>query len=706
MELDFGSGSVLGSGGALDARGVLGSSCALSSNGVLGTRGVIGARGVLGSRGVPGLHGVLGTIHALGFGGAVGKSSELGNVGTSKKGLAVSGAFARAANPKAANAEVVGAIRAGAARADAGRAGATRADAMCADADADANATGQKPEGRPTPAASSASAGSSTESSIQPDDSLSDESSTSGGPSRPPASHKRAPSLTSRIFVALLVMSVVAVVLATLVSAIVYQNSLMDDAQSQLARETSVLSQAIEQATDGQGSTAQTSSETSSGQTEQSVLENLQLGDLRATLVGSDGTVLYDSQGDAATMPNHLDRPEVAEALSKGKGSTVRSSSTMGNISIYQAVLLNSGHVLRLSIDREGVVTILRGDLWVVAGVMLLLAVAAWIVAMVLSHKLVRPILNMYPSEVSLRQAREARDRGESIRPMDASAAIHTGAPRDDADDDLLMAPAVSPYRELDPLTQRINNQHARLVHQMDQLRNADLMRSEFTANVTHELKTPLQSIQGASELMMEGLVKPEDVEDFSRRIYKEARRLSNLVNDILMLSKLDDTERNGIDSARANSEPVDLFAVTHDIEQRLGPKADDAEVELTLDGSRAVVMGMPRLIDELISNLIVNAIRYNHPGGYVRVWVGHVAGRPTVRVSDTGIGIAPADQQKIFERFYRVEKSRSRASGGTGLGLAIVKHAAAFHHASIDLQSQLGHGSTFTVTFPPLPAD
>lgn len=701
MELDFGSGGVLGSGGALGSVGLSGSGSALGSSDVLGSRGVIGARGVLGSSGVLdvcgalGSRGVLGTIHALGFGGAVGKSSELGNVGTGKKGLAVSGAFARAANPKAANAEVVGAIRAGAAR----------ADAMRADADADADATGQKPEGRPTPAASSASAGSSTESSTQPDDSLSDESSTSGGPSRP-ASHGRAPSLTSRIFVALLVMSVVAVVLATLVSAIVYQNSLMDDAQSQLARETSVLSQAIEQAADGQGSTAQTSSETSSGQTEQSVLENLQLGDLRATLIDSDGTVLYDSQGDAATMPNHLDRPEVAEALSTGKGSTVRNSSTMGNISIYQAVLLNSGHVLRLSIDREGVVTILRGDLWVVAGVMLLLAVAAWIVAMVLSRKLVRPILNMYPSEVSLRQAREARDRGESIRPMDASAAIHTGAPRDEADDDLLMAPAVSPYRELDPLTQRINNQHARLVHQMDQLRDADLMRSEFTANVTHELKTPLQSIQGASELMMEGLVKPEDVEDFSRRIYKEARRLSDLVNDILMLSKLDDTERNGIDSARANCEPVDLFAVTHDIEQRLGPKADDAEVELTLDGSRAVVMGMPRLIDELISNLIVNAIRYNHPGGYVRVWVGHVAGRPTVRVSDTGIGIAPADQQKIFERFYRVEKSRSRASGGTGLGLAIVKHAAAFHHASVDVQSQLGHGSTFTITFPPLPAD
>ena len=693
MELDFGSGGALGSSGALGSVGLSGSGSALNSSGALGSRGV------------------LGTIHALGFGGAVGKSSELGNVGTSKKGLAVSGAFARAANPKAANAKVVGAARAdvgraGAARADVGRAGAARADAMRADVDADANDAGQKPEGRPTPAASSASAGSSTESSTQPDDSLSDESSTSGGPSRPPASHGRAPSLTSRIFVALLVMSVVAVVLATLVSAIVYQNSLMDDAQSQLARETSVLSQAIEQATDGQGSTVQTSSETSSGQTEQSVLENLQLGDLRATLIDSDGTVLYDSQGDAATMPNHLDRPEVAEALSTGRGSTVRNSSTMGNISIYQAVLLNSGHVLRLSIDREGVVTILRGDLWVVAGVMLLLAVAAWIVAMVLSRKLVRPILNMYPSEVSLRQAREARDRGESIRPMDASAAIHTGAPRDDADDDLLLAPAVSPYRELDPLTQRINNQHARLVHQMDQLRDADLMRSEFTANVTHELKTPLQSIQGASELMMEGLVKPEDVEDFSRRIYKEARRLSNLVNDILMLSKLDDTERNGIDSARANSEPVDLFAVTHDVEQRLGPKADDAEVELTLDGSRAVVMGMPRLIDELISNLIVNAIRYNHPGGYVRVWVGHVAGRPTVRVSDTGIGIAPADQQKIFERFYRVEKSRSRASGGTGLGLAIVKHAAAFHHASVDVQSQLGHGSTFTITFPPLPAD
>ncbi|MGN0287620.1 MAG: ATP-binding protein [Atopobiaceae bacterium] len=583
-----------------------------------------------------------------------------------------------------------------------------RADAVCSDVDADADAStaDQKAGEHPVPAATAASvdvapsaqsditssAQPGTESSAQPDDSSSDGSSTSGGPSRPAPSHRCAPSLTSRIFAALLVVSVVAVVLATIAGAFVYQNSLMSDAEGQLARETSVLSQAIEQAADNH--------------TEQSVLENIQLGDLRATLIDTDGTVLYDSQSDAATMPNHLDRPEVAEALNTGRGSTVRSSSTMGNISIYQAVLLDSDHVLRLSVDRAGVMAILYNDLWAVVGVVVILVAVAWVVAMFLSRKLVRPILNMYPSEAALQKAQEARERGESARPLDSTNAVRTGGAFNPSFADELMAPAVSPYRELDPLTNRINSQHARLVRQMDQLRDADLMRSEFTANVTHELKTPLQSIQGASELMMEGMVQPEDIEDFSRRIYKEARRLSNLVNDILMLSKLDDTERSGVDANRANCEPVDLFVVTHDVEQRLGPKADDAEVELTLDGNRAVVMGLPRLVDELISNLIDNAIRYNHPGGYVRVWVGQVTGRPTVRVSDTGIGIAPADQQKIFERFYRVEKSRSRASGGTGLGLAIVKHAAAFHHASIDLQSQLGHGSTFTVTFPPLPAD
>lgn len=500
---------------------------------------------------------------------------------------------------------------------------------------------------------------------------------------------RRAPSLTNRIFLALLIVSIVAVVLATVANTIVYQNSVMDDAREQLAREADVLSQAIEQAADDQSESA--------------VLSRIDLGNLRATLIDPSGEVLFDSESDAATMPNHLDRPEVAEALSTGEGSVVRSSSTLGNVSLYQAVRLQSGNVLRISIDRAGVSAMLYRDLGVIIAVMVLLAVVAWIVARVLSKRLVRPIINMYPFVDGSSDMRTASERAASGSPCGASSVTRptVGAVASD-DECVLMQPAVSPYRELDPLTQRINSQHARLVRQMNQLRDADLMRSEFTANVTHELKTPLQSISGASELMCEGLVQPDDVPDFARRIYNEARRLTNLVNDILMLSKLDDIERGGMDGTRANCEPVDLFAVAHDVEQRLAVKADDAEVELTLDGGHAMVFGLPRLVDELISNLVDNAIRYNHPGGYVRVWVGQVAGRPTVRVSDTGIGISSADQDKVFERFYRVEKSRSRASGGTGLGLAIVKHAAAFHHASVDIISQLGKGSTFTVTFPP----
>lgn len=504
---------------------------------------------------------------------------------------------------------------------------------------------------------------------------------------------RRAPSLTNRIFLALLIVSIVAVVLATIANTIVYQNSVMDDARDQLAREADVLSQTIEQAADDQ--------------TESDVLSHIDLGNLRATLIDPNGEVLFDSESDAATMPNHLDRPEVAQALSTGEGSVVRPSSTVGNVSLYQAVRLQSGNVLRISIDRAGVSAMLYRDLSVIFVVMVILAVVAWIVARVLSKRLVRPIINMYPTEAGLAETSGSAGAFESTRPS-ASAESSAYAGTSDSsgsfmdEDGTFMKPAVSPYRELDPLTQRINNQHARLVRQMNQLRDADLMRSEFTANVTHELKTPLQSISGASELMCEGMVQPDDVPDFARRIYNEARRLTNLVNDILMLSKLDDVERGGMDNARANCELVDLFAVAHDVEQRLAVKADDAEVELTLDGGHAMVFGLPRLVDELISNLVDNAIRYNHPGGYVRVWVGQVAGRPTVRVSDTGIGISSADQDKVFERFYRVEKSRSRASGGTGLGLAIVKHAAAFHHASVDITSQLGKGSTFTVTFPP----
>lgn len=653
--------------------------------------------------------------------------------------------------------------------------------------------------------------------------------------------HRHGASLTNRIFLALLGVSVVAVVLAGFASTVVYQGSVQDDAQAQLAREANMLSQVLDRnvavttnnasvadgaasnprgsanseantaddsaGTDGAGAamdgadtadaghsstaaaaagnatndadaasadsglTAAAGSATNGAastsnispsvaddvpaEDEASVLAALDLGDLRATLIDDDGTVLYDSETDAADLPNHADRPEVASAFANGTGSIVRSSNTVGNVSIYYAVRLNSGHVLRLALDRAGVMALLRRDTGMLFLVALALVLLSWIVAHTLSRRLVRPVINMYPALQPEKRVDSLRSSpagspaasggltadvaaGTSGRlpadvvptasttlTTDAASTVETALldrpgtevapvvgpeassrfatddlPADEASE-LSAVRVVSPYRELDPLTNRINSQRERLSRQMRQLQEASVMRSEFTANVTHELKTPLQSISGASELIAEGMVEPEDIPDFARRIYSEARRLTNLVNDILTLSKLDDVERSGSSSYHETTEPVDLFAVAHDVEQRLGPKANDSEVELTLDGSRVVVRGIPRLLDELVYNLVDNAIRYNHEGGYVRVWAGSLGGRPTLRVSDSGIGIAPADQDKIFERFYRVEKSRSRASGGTGLGLAIVKHAATYHHASVDVSSKLGEGSTFTVTFP-----
>ena len=235
----------------------------------------------------------------------------------------------------------------------------------------------------------------------------------------------------------------------------------------------------------------------------------------------------------------------------------------------------------------------------------------------------------------------------------------------------------------------------------MDVLKDADLMRREFTSNVTHELKTPLSSISAASELIRDGIARPSDVPEFAGRIYDEARHMTDLVNDILILSKLDESERSRDRDLVGKPEPVDLNQRLLEVCARLAPVADSAGVTLQCSGDPVIVRGNPRLLDELAYNLCDNAIRYNRKGGAVTGWVGLVDGAPVLRVSDTGVGI-PADmQRKVFERFFRVDSSRARQTGGTGLGLAIVKHAAAYHGAKIRLESQVGVGTTITVLFP-----
>ena len=451
-------------------------------------------------------------------------------------------------------------------------------------------------------------------------------------------------SLTRQIFLSIVTACAAVAIVVTAASAVLFQGAFFADEHEQLAGECATLCSLLDQ-TDN----------------DEEVLASLDLGQLRATLVAPDGNVLYDSRADASTLPNHADRPEIAQALADGEGFSDRSSETVGYVSLYNARRLSSGDVLRISVERASVVAFLSSDFALLVIIAAVVVVAGWLVSRHLAVGIARPILEIDP------------------------ASSETNAP----------------YEELEPLVSRLNDQHSQLVRRMSAIQDANDMRREFTSNVTHELKTPIASISGAAELIRDGICRPDDVQDFADRIYKDAQRLSSLVSDILMLSKLDETERGGErDSLFGPSERVDLMGVARDVASRLERKARKAGVTLKVEGVCSYVQGNARLLDELVSNLVENAIRYNKKGGRVFVWVLPIEGRPAVRVSDTGIGIPKEAQPKVFERFYRVDKGRSRDMGGTGLGLAIVKHAAAFHDAEIRLESEEGVGTTITVLF------
>ena len=461
------------------------------------------------------------------------------------------------------------------------------------------------------------------------------------------AEKHEARSLSSIIFIALTMFAVGVAVVATLAAAFVFHATLVDDAKHELTDQCATIAASLN------------SDDTTD--TDQDIVRMLTPQKMRATLVAPDGTVIYDTKFEASSLPNHADRQEIQEALSSGTGETERPSDTAGNVSLYYAQRLGSGDVLRLSEDRESVTAIFTHDIGLLVSIVALVVLGAWAASRMLSKRLVKPILDI----------------------------------------DTTAAKAEAPYRELEPLVDRLNDQQAELMAQMDKLRDADAYRLEFTANVTHELKTPIASIQGAAELIRDGIARPEDIPEFAGRIYSSARRLSSLVSDILTLSKMDESERAGDSQLLGPKTECDLYQIAGDVTDRLQDKAKRAGVRLTLEGQKCMVVGNAGLLDEMVSNLCDNAIRYNRVNGKVYVWVYQIAGRPTVSVSDTGIGIPEEAQPKVFERFYRVDKSRSRSNGGTGLGLAIVKHAAAFHNAKIDLKSKLGEGTTITVTFP-----
>lgn len=371
---------------------------------------------------------------------------------------------------------------------------------------------------------------------------------------------------------------------------------------------------------------------------------------LRLTLIGPDGAVRFDSDASAPGMDNHLERPEVQDAMRTGSGRAVRRSGTLDRSMFYYATRLEDGGVLRVAEEASSLLAIFASAAPLFLGVLALMLLVCTVAARKLTARLIAPIEQM------------------TAHLNDLSG--------------------VAKYPELEPFMDMIEQQHDEI------LRSAD-MRVEFTANVSHELKTPLTSISGYAELIESGMAKDEQARRFALEIHQSANRLLTLINDIIRLSQLDGPMPDG------GRESVDLSKVAEAVVRQLALSAHKHGVTMELDASPAAIVADRQMMEELLYNLCDNAIRYNVDGGRVRVVVRPVREKVIVCVQDTGIGISEEHQKHVFERFYRVDKSRSKETGGTGLGLAIVKHIAAKHNATIDVDSELGRGTSITVTFP-----
>ena len=368
----------------------------------------------------------------------------------------------------------------------------------------------------------------------------------------------------------------------------------------------------------------------------------------RVTQISPDGEVLYDTRRDESTLEDHSGRKEVQEALASGEGEDVRMSDTVGQELYYYALLLDDGTVLRASKSMDGLIGTALNNLPVMAGLAVVMMILAYFMAKWQTNRLVKPIY-----ELDLEHPLENKT-----------------------------------YDELTPFLEAMDKQNK----EKEAVSN---MRKEFSANVSHELKTPLTSISGYAEIMKNGMVRPADVPVFSERIYKEARRLIHLVEDIIKLSKLDE------ESVELEKQDVDLYEMTREIISRLAPQAQQRNIRMEVTGEPVTYFGIRQILDEMIYNVCENAVKYNNENGRVSVWVGNTLEGPRVTVTDTGIGIPEEHHERIFERFYRVDKSHSKARGGTGLGLSIVKHGALLHGAKVTVDSAPGKGTRIEMQFP-----
>ena len=380
--------------------------------------------------------------------------------------------------------------------------------------------------------------------------------------------------------------------------------------------------------------------------------------DFRITWITSDGTILYDNEADSHFMPNHLEREEIREALESGYGESSRYSSTLFERQLYTAQRLPDGTVLRLSITQATIWTLFHFILPLALSIPVLLTISL-LLASRLSERIVQPI-----NELNL------------------------DSPLENADKEA--------YEEILPLLRRLDDQHRQIARDREELEKTSLIREEFTANASHELKTPLHVISGYAELLESGMVSSEESRRlFAGKIRAESQRMSKLVEDIIGLSQLDG---GGTGMTR---EFTDLYRIAANAAESLMAAAADAGVTLAVEGESAVMYGVPQVLYSIIYNLCSNAVHYSNSGGRVLVTVRDYRDKAELTVADNGIGIPAEDLDRIFERFYRVDKSHSKEVGGTGLGLSIVKHAAMVHGAQVSVESELGKGSVFTVSFP-----
>ena len=541
-------------------------------------------------------------------------------------------------------------------------------------------------------------------------------------------------------------LALVTILLSSLLATFVYYGSSDSRMKAEVREETQFVRQAVEL----------------SGQ---EYLDTVANTSNRITLIDTDGTVLFDNQADPATMENHANRQEVQRASTTGAGESTRMSGTLSEQTYYYAVRLENGQVLRVAAQTDTVFAAVFSVLPWIIGAAVVVAVLTVLFSNYLTKKIVSPINRLdldhpadndvydelspllgkinHQNEVIAQQMRSLREKQEEFTSitenmsegflvLDSNTDILSyntsvlrllgadSAPAENHGSALALNRSAGFRSAVDGAlagcrSEQLLRQNGRCCQVMANpvLRDGEVegavvvvlditeqeerenLRREFTANVSHELKTPLTSISGFAEIIQNGIVKPEDIPRFAGNIYMESQRLISLVDDILNLSRLDEAD------VQLEWEDFDLSALSRDVAARLKPAAKENGVVITTLGDKAVIHGVKSIVDEMVYNLVDNAVKYNKKNGRVTINVEKTEAGTALTVMDTGIGVPQADVDRVFERFYRVDKSHSKEIGGTGLGLSIVKHGAAFHNAKVSLESTEGQGTVIRLVFP-----